>query len=164
MSCKSRFDPMEHPNEMHYTYVWQNKIINIVPAAFAICKKVIPGQLSATRALSDGQVSKNTWKMRPESCSQHLKVYYIKKSCDRCSRCYRIYVYKPIRSHPYLWELAGLTFWLLMVEICVNQICTDRARKVLVVSRNRVQYNATKLRISSINLTLNEGHMCHKGL
>ena len=44
---------------------------------------------------------------------------------------------KPVRIHPYLWELTSLTFWLLMLQICVSQICAARAEKVLVVSWNR---------------------------
>ena len=49
----------------------------------------------------------------------------------------------------------------------ISQICDAWGQKHRVNHHNKpksVVYNAMKLRISTINLTLNEGHMCHSGL
>ena len=49
----------------------------------------------------------------------------------------------------------------------ISQICAAWGQKHRVKHHNKpksVLYNAMKLRISTINLTLNEGHMCHAGI
>ena len=105
--------------------------------------------------------------MRPECCSQHLKDCQEHNITDRCSICCRINTFEPSKRHLDMQEPAGLTFWLLMLEICITQIYAARARKAPVVSCNREKssrYNGRKLRILTINLTLSMWHMCHTGL
>ena len=49
----------------------------------------------------------------------------------------------------------------------ISQICVAWGQKHRVNPHDKpksVLYSAMKLRISTINLTLHEGHMCHAGL